>query len=671
MINVKILKIRSQGMEKIPDLEINFDEKKDINLFVGHNGFGKTSLFMAIKTVLSGDSKHLNEIDDNTGKALNKSISDLLKIYKGDKKDPTATFELTYKVNDKIWKVGMVLDYLNETIDFNHTHPDTGFHSKHEIDQNVESYFKKEFIDLIFFDAQRVKHIFIRNSAYNPQACIEKFCGIDTIFMAQEGINEFEKNKIQEFKKNTSNKSLSLSLDQTTQEAELVDNNLKKRKLELKELKANKEVIDQKIIELDKRNEDLLNKYNKSKGEVDVIREKIKVNNATQHESLNSILENIISRPYNLSENYLKKVEDLMKVFDKYQIPEKDSIALFEQILKNEICICGHHIGEKEKESINEYRKDIAESNEMIGFLNSLKDFWKNTIQVSEKFNYQSNLDDLKNLNTEERILNQKLQNLLDGEDKDEQQKIFQEKQTLKNDADSLQKRINELETESHSESYDQNSIPALERILAELSERLDGIKEIEKIRNFKKLINSTLDEASSLAIIRISNEIKHQLNKKIDLYMPQEKLEVNSISNTLELVKGGASSGQKATIAYQFLFTLLNRTNIKFPICIDNPTNNIDEDNLHFVAKFLPDTNCQTLLFLFAKERDNFTNQINKKDLDLNHYITAFRKIDKYNKTLDQYQNFKSNKDYISNDCVISHNRKFFESVTFVDEES
>ena len=56
----------------------------------------------------------------------------------------------------------------------------------------------------------------------------------------------------------------------------------------------------------------------------------------------------------------------------------------------------------------------------MIGFLNSLKDFWKNTIQVSEKFNYILYLDELKNINTEERILTQNLQNLLEGDDKEE-----------------------------------------------------------------------------------------------------------------------------------------------------------------------------------------------------------------------------------------------------------
>ena len=169
----------------------------------------------------------------------------------------------------------------------------------------------------------------------------------------------------------------------------------------------------------------------------------------------------------------------------------------------------------------------------------------------------------------------------------------------------------------------------------------------------------------------RISDQIKKTLNENINLYMPEEKLDVSSISYILELVKGGASSGQKATIAYQFLFTLLNRTNIKFPIWIDNPTNNIDEDNLQFVAKFLPNTNCQTILFLFAKERENFTNQINKENLDSNHYITAFRKIAKHKNTHKQYENFKSKDDFISEDCVISQSRKFFEEVTFVEEDS
>ena len=66
---------------------------------------------MAIKTVLSGDYTHLNEIDETTGKAKNNSLSKLLKIYRGDKEIPTGVGELTYKVNDKIWGVGMKLDF--------------------------------------------------------------------------------------------------------------------------------------------------------------------------------------------------------------------------------------------------------------------------------------------------------------------------------------------------------------------------------------------------------------------------------------------------------------------------------------------------------------------------------------------------------------------------------
>ena len=351
---------------------------------------------MAIKTVLSGDYTHLNEIDETTGKAKNNSLSKLLKIYRGDKEIPTGVFELTYKVNDKIWGVGMKLDFLNEKIEFNYTDPETGFHNKHSIDPTVENFFKKEFINLIFFDPQRVKHIFMKNSAYNPRACIEKFCGIDTISKVQEEIKIFEKNKITEFKNNSLTTSVSANVEQTSQALELVSNNLKKSEQELKDHKAAKENIDLLIEDLDNSYKDLLDKHKESKKTVDLYNKEIKQNNSDLQELQNQILENIISRPYDLSNEYSKKIKDLMSVFDKHQIPEKDSIALFEQILENKVCICGNHIGEKEKQNINEYRKDIAENNEMITFLNSLKDFWKNTIKPSSNYNFTESFDNLK-----------------------------------------------------------------------------------------------------------------------------------------------------------------------------------------------------------------------------------------------------------------------------------
>ena len=84
---------------------------------------------------------------------------------------------------------------------------------------------------MIFFDPQRVKHIFMKNSEYNPRA-IEKFCGIDTISKVQEEIKIFEKNKITEFKNNFTT-SVSANVEQTSQALELVSNNLKKSEQEL------------------------------------------------------------------------------------------------------------------------------------------------------------------------------------------------------------------------------------------------------------------------------------------------------------------------------------------------------------------------------------------------------------------------------------------------------
>ena len=72
------------------------------------------------------------------------------------------------------------------------------------------------------------------------------------------------------------------------------------------------------------------------------VNKQIKQNNSNLQELQNQILENIISRPYDLSNEYSKKIKDLMNVFDKHQIPEKDSIALFEQILESYLYLYTH-----------------------------------------------------------------------------------------------------------------------------------------------------------------------------------------------------------------------------------------------------------------------------------------------------------------------------------------
>ena len=78
-----------------------------------------------------------------------------------------------------------------------------------------------------------------------------------------------------------------------------------------------------------------------------------------------------------------------------------------------------------------------------------------------------------------------------------------------------------------------------------------------------------------------------------------------------------------------------------------------------------------QTLLFIFAKERHEFADQVNKNEISNNQYLTGIRKIPKYDEALSKYEKLNNAKDSISDDCIISSDQDFFFKVRFAGEKN
>ena len=329
-MKIRLTNIKSEGMENIPYLDIKFEEKKDISFFMGHNGFGKSSIFMAIISVLSGDFMHLNEIDEQTGIRQNLGEKDLIKIYKGSKDSSHGRFEVAYSVDDNYWKVGMQLDYINNKFKFFHTHPKKGYDDDHMVDERVSGYFKQQFIDLIFFDPIRVKHIFIKGSMYNTEKCIEKFCGIDKVKSFVEDIKIFAKNKRNQIS-STQTRDIQSKINELEKQKEAAEKNLEKSKKDLQDLIHQESVKQEEYNVLHNKYEKLFKKDEETLSKQKQIDKELSKNQSDQQEKLRNVFEVIVNKPYTFSENYKQGITKLINVFDDHQIQRKTLTILLKK----------------------------------------------------------------------------------------------------------------------------------------------------------------------------------------------------------------------------------------------------------------------------------------------------------------------------------------------------
>ena len=107
--------------------------------------------------------------------------------------------------------------------------------------------------------------------------------------------------------------------------------------------------------------------------------------------------------------------------------------------------------------------------------------------------------------------------------------------------------------------------------------------------------MRNLLDTSLKDALVLISEQIKDLCNQRINNDYKDKNLEIKEVSKTIIFdSKSGGSSGEEATVAYLFILSLIEKTNIKFPLIIDNPTVYMDSVSKKAILQLIPMSDVQ-----------------------------------------------------------------------------
>ena len=606
---------------KTVHLEFSCNENKNITVIHGANGAGKTSLLNAFKWCFYGKT----DFDTNTENILNETAiqtapsgqaleTRVTVIFEEQGENYEATRTAQYRKLS-----GMEVENLNlSKLSIFKTSEDGQSHEVEAPESEINRILPESLQPYFFFNGERIEKLAGVNESSQIKEAIKRLMGLKQIERAQRHLKKVTTKFRGETAKNQDSDSQKL-----VQEIEILENQLDEKsnlleteKSQLKETQSNFDAVEKR-----------LDNYK----EVKHLQEKRKQLNDKNDEYDADIAENIKkrkalldkSRAILLSETLVNKCEQLVEENRKKGVlPYKIRAPFIEDLLENEICICGKHIDEDSKKKLTE-AMDNAGNDNLDSVFNSVSFFIKNFKSQSQE--YKKSLLDLIEDNSELKSKKKKI--ALDISEISVQLKLSES-----NDIAELEQRREELleKLVTHRTNIKQIEIE-LPNIELDLSSKK---RKWEKHQSKLDKHNLALErqQAAENVILALeqlnqffTEKVRSDLSKRVDTtfnsiirknmkaYIDDDyrlKVEKGGIEGNFEAQE--QSTGEKQVTSLSFISSIIslakerhsNEKNKMFkgglyPLVMDSPFGALDDDYRFKVAGKIAELADQVIIFV------------------------------------------------------------------------
>lgn len=597
-MKMSILEIEYKNIRKVNELKIPFvnaDGKTIKNNFIMMaNGTGKTTTMTLLKGLFDGSALSWK--------------SDIIKSFA-----PVMTnaghgeFAVTVLFDDRRYKFFLLLDYKTGSATIETSSPTLGGReSGRHLPESIRGIFSPEFVRRFIFDGEQAEKT-LDSSSNEADETIKYLYRLDELDQII-AINQKILTDIQNVEGNKGSQGSIKNLRTRQNSVNEIITRLKNQRDRLrKDIKA---FEDEK-----KSKEEQRNHIDKNYEQLN--QEKIEINrdiNQNKEETSSCIAEilRLTKSPYLLSPELCNRMVELGNSMTKLKLPKSSSKDFFIELANSSKCVCNRCIGEAEKEAILKNAEKYLGSDQQA-VLNAIKSSLMSSdydTRLSEAFSRLSNLREQRN----------RLDTLLN---------INQEK-LLKaggEEAERLQSRIKELIElisvskaqlsliESKDDTDDQltidNNLHKAEQEYQYYEQQIAKATRTNAALRKKEIVESLICEIKEQATSDLKAEIIRKTNEKLKCVITDDYIEIESINWYIKLVKkDGASEGQTLSIAYCFLGTLFEDSELEFPFIIDSPTGKMDFEKRQAVADIIPLVFNQMIAFVQSAEVERFADR-------------------------------------------------------------
>lgn len=335
----------------------------------------------------------------------------------------------------------------------------------------------------------------------------------------------------------------------------------------------------------------------KNRGEIDV--------------KITSIL-GIIKSPYLLSESLCARMFELGNSMKKLKLPKTIAKDFFTELASADRCVCDRCIGERERTAILK-RADQYLGSDQQSVLNTVKsslmdsvydERLKKAFEEHEELRAQANRLDTRFKANEEKLIK------AGGEKARELQERIEELIRLISIARDELERI-ESKDENDASLTEENNLHKADQKFKYYEQEIAKATRTNTALRKKELVDSLVNEIKLQATTALKQEIVRKTNEKLRRVIVDDYVEIESIDRYIKLKgRDGASEGQTLSIAYCFLGTLFEDSELEFPFIIDSPTGKMDFEKRQAVADIIPLVFNQMIAFVQSAEVERFADR-------------------------------------------------------------
>lgn len=597
-MKMSILGIEYKNIRKISELKLSFVDAngKSIknNFVMMANGTGKTTTMELIKGLMDGSAADWSAKKIKTF-APTTSHSDV------------GVFSIAVKFDERQYKYFLYMNYKTGTANIKTTTTTLGgMEDGRHLPEALKGIFTPEFVRRFVFDGEQAEKTMdsSSNEAEETIRYLYRLDELDEIIATNQRILS----EIQDAEGSKGSKS-SLSNLRTRQEGvKTTISKLQKRAAHLrKDIKTFEDEQKEKITQRDAldKNYETLNQ------------EKQEILNLQQHnkDSIDAQISEIIrlsKSPYLISQEFCDRMYGLGSSMTKLKLPKTISKDFFVELAHAKDCICGRCIGENEKKTILENAEKYLGSDQQ-SVLNAIK----SSLMACS---YDSSLSDAFTELSKLREEANRLQTRLNTNAEKLLKAGGEEAAKLKARTDELEKYIAvskyqldiiESKDENNEELTEDNNLYKAQLLYKDYEHKIASATRTNAALYRKEVVESLVFAIKEQATAELKKEIIRKANEKIQKVITDDFIEIDNIDRYIKLKeRSGASQGQTLGIAYCFLGTLFEDSELEFPFIIDSPTGSMDFDKREAVADIIPKVFNQMISFVQSAEVKRFADR-------------------------------------------------------------
>lgn len=606
---------------RCPDITIDLTGKSGrparVALVQMPNGTGKTTTLTLLRAALTGSAKDW-------------SPTEIRDLFRPGADNDSGQFRVTLLVDGKPLTFELLLDFEAGTAAYRTSLPSSGgVVRRWDPPSNMLQFLTPAFLDLFIFDGEFADDL-LNQGTQRADEAIAALC--------QLGLLDNIANTVeQQWKRATSQggpKSSAALGKLNTERDELIAHQAKL----VKARDAAQRKLEQGTSEaaaLEKKIADKVGSVETTKtqhGEAQLALQN--ANNAVSKAS-GSVM-SLMRMPLALHPSFSEQLILLKDNLDKLRLPETSSAQFFDDLVKDEECICGRPMTDAAAAEITKRAKGYLDYDESAT-INALKSDITRFVSPSQEQSRHEQLEmalaALTKAKRQQREAQQTLnvltKKLIDAGDA--------ELEAWKTALDALTTTLERyrqaiLDIDSPSEEETGGIILSLKLVKKKLDEVNGKIADLSKtveLKNKTDILNAILDKAGTLARDTIRDDLLRATNERLEIVLANDPVRVGRIDQSLHLAnQSGASAGQKLSVGYTFLMSALSRGNNDFPLIVDSPAGPIDEGVRRNIGKLIPELCTQFVGFTINTERPGFVQALERASDDC-LFLTMFRRTD------------------------------------------